>query len=98
MSTVVTAANAPRVSAPFVGAFELRVIEGPDAGKSMLIDDASPPRLYVGRSASCALTLEDPRVSRRHLAIELQDDAENAMGRRVRRAHVDDELLAEEVL
>src|SRR4051812_1361127 len=72
MSTVVTTANASRVSAPFVGAFEIRVVEGPDTGRQVQIDDSSPPRVYVGRSSSCALQLEDPRVSRRHLALELQ--------------------------
>ena len=74
MSTVVTTANPSRVSAPFVGAFELCVTEGPDAGRRVRIDDSSPPRIYVGRSSSCALQLDDPRVSRRHLALELQGD------------------------
>ena len=72
MATGVTTANAARVSPPFQGAFEIRVIEGPDTGRLLVIDDASPPRSYVGRSSTCELALDDPRVSRRHLALELQ--------------------------
>ncbi len=71
MSTGVTTANTSRVSPPFKGAFEVRVIEGPDAGKFLVLDDASPPRSYVGRSSTCELALDDQRVSRKHLALEL---------------------------
>ncbi len=74
MSTGVTKVNVARVTAPFVGAFELRVTEGADAGKSLLLDDSSPPRVYVGRSSTCELRLDDPSVSRRHLAVELHGD------------------------
>ncbi len=73
MTTGVTTVST-RVTAPFVGAFELLVVEGPDSGKSLLIDDASPPRVYVGRSSTCELRLDDPLVSRRHLAVELHGD------------------------
>ena len=72
MPTGVTTANSSRVSPPFKGAFEVRVIEGPDAGKFLVLDDASPPRSYVGRSSTCELVLDDQRVSRKHLALELR--------------------------
>jgi DNA-binding NtrC family response regulator len=73
MTTGVTM-TAARVSAPFEGAFDVRVTEGPDRGKHLRIDDASSPRLYVGRSSTCDLRLDDPHVSSRHLALELHGD------------------------
>ncbi len=74
MHTGVTKVSAARLSPPFVGTFELSVVEGTDLGKRLLIDDSSPPRLYIGRSSTCELRLEDPHVSRRHLAVELHGD------------------------
>jgi transcriptional regulator with GAF, ATPase, and Fis domain len=50
-------------------AFELRVIEGPEAGTTLAIDGEAPTRVLVGQSPSCALRLTDPLVSRRHAAV-----------------------------
>jgi DNA-binding NtrC family response regulator len=60
-------------SPPLRASLLLRVIEGPDTGRELLIDDAQPHRFYVGRSPACDLLLSDPLVSRRHLAIEIID-------------------------
>jgi pSer/pThr/pTyr-binding forkhead associated (FHA) protein len=43
----------------------LGVISGPHAGSVLRIDGA----LTVGRSHECALTLDDPKVSRRHATL-----------------------------
>ena len=53
-----------------VATFVLRVVEGPDAGKTLTLDDARPARVLVGQSHACELVLADPRVSRRHAAVE----------------------------
>jgi two-component system response regulator HydG len=50
--------------------FVLKVVEGPDAGKSWTIDGREPSRVAVGKSTACELQLLDPRASRRHAAIE----------------------------
>jgi len=54
--------------------FTLTVAEGPDAGKSLVIDAASPSRMLVGQSSVCQLKLTDKQVSRRHFAIEVGGD------------------------
>jgi two-component system response regulator HydG len=46
------------------------VTGGPDQGKSFTLDDAGPPRVLVGQSPACEIRLQDPRVSRRHVALE----------------------------
>src|SRR4029079_18625494 len=51
----------------------LTVSEGPDAGKVLQIDDAAHRQVLVGKRASCALRLTDASVSRRHVALELDD-------------------------
>jgi DNA-binding NtrC family response regulator len=56
---------------PDVTAFQLLVIEGPDAGKSFRADGAAPSPLLVGQSPACEIRLSDGRVSRRHASIEL---------------------------
>jgi two-component system, NtrC family, response regulator HydG len=58
-------------------AYEVVVIEGPDAGRTLLVDGSLPSRVLVGQSPSCALRLSDPLVSRRHIALDLS-------GRRMR--------------
>ncbi|NUO53210.1 MAG: sigma 54-interacting transcriptional regulator [Polyangiaceae bacterium] len=52
------------------GTFVL-VARGAHGESSIEVDGGSPSRLYVGKSASCDLVIDDPEVSRRHLAIEL---------------------------
>ncbi|MBX7101174.1 MAG: sigma 54-interacting transcriptional regulator [Myxococcaceae bacterium] len=46
----------------------LLVIDGPDRGKSAVVEEGTA---LVGREPSCALSLSDPAVSRRHLSLEL---------------------------
>ncbi len=56
---------------------DVTVASGPDRGKSLVLSAASPNRVLVGTSPACDLVLQDPQVSRRHLALGLD-------GRRVR--------------
>lgn len=60
-------AVAARMSYPFV----LTVVEGHDAGSSRTIDAMHPSRMFIGKSQTCELRLQDPSVSRRHIAIEV---------------------------
>jgi DNA-binding NtrC family response regulator len=53
------------------GAFVLTVVEGPDQGKSVRADAASPSPVLVGSSPACDLRLTDREVSRRHLGLGL---------------------------
>lgn len=77
------------LSRPLEGGLSLRVLDGPDRGRSILIDDSTPSPLYLGRSPSCALQLSHPTVSRRHLALEIVEgrvracDLESRNGSRV---------------
>ncbi|MDB5213697.1 MAG: Response regulator of zinc sigma-54-dependent two-component system [Myxococcaceae bacterium] len=50
-------------------AFELVIIEGPDAGARFVLDGSGPARLLVGQSPACVARLSDPHVSRRHAAL-----------------------------
>jgi DNA-binding NtrC family response regulator len=52
-------------------AFRLLVVEGPDRGKSLTLDGATPGPTLVGTSPVCALCLTDPTVSRRHVSLEV---------------------------
>jgi len=54
----------------FLEGLRLTVIEGPDAGRSFVLDPGSPQRLLLGTSPVCDVRLGDPRVSRRHAAVE----------------------------
>ncbi len=71
--TTVRAAAQP--SPPLRAGLVVRVTAGPDRGRTLLVDDAQPQRLFVGRSPACELVLGDPLVSRRHVAIEIVDGA-----------------------
>lgn len=51
-------------------AFSVRVVEGPNVGKEASVDSSSGS-ILVGTSEACQLVLQDRRVSRRHLALEL---------------------------
>ncbi len=53
--------------------FVLVVVEGPDQGKRFPLDPSQGPRLLVGHSPACAVQLTDRTVSRRHLAIDLEN-------------------------
>jgi len=54
--------------------FVLEVIDGPNRGLSMTLDGSQPSRAYVGKSHICQLRLTDPKVSRRHMALDLVND------------------------
>ncbi|HMR76483.1 MAG TPA: hypothetical protein PKD61_15280, partial [Polyangiaceae bacterium] len=51
--------------------FVLDVVAGPDRGAQLELDPAAPQQFLVGQSATCALTLTDPLVSRRHVALSV---------------------------
>ncbi len=52
--------------------FVLDVTAGPDRGAQLELDPAAPQQFLVGQSATCALTLTDPLVSRRHVALSVE--------------------------
>jgi len=54
-------------------AFVVTVVNGPNAGASIVVDDAAPSPLLVGKSPVCALRIDDPAVSRRHLSVEVKE-------------------------
>jgi DNA-binding NtrC family response regulator len=55
-------------------AFCIRVLGGPEAGKSVIIEPSSPSSILVGKSAACQLVLNDARVSRRHVSLDVSGD------------------------
>jgi DNA-binding NtrC family response regulator len=83
--------------------FSLQIAEGAgaagDTGRSFLIDGASASRTYLGKSPSCDVRVDDPKVSRRHAALELVGDAlhlvdlDSTNGTRVNGVQVKDALL-----
>jgi DNA-binding NtrC family response regulator len=62
------------VSPPAKGAFVLTVVEGPDRDKSFRVDDTLPTRVLLGHSPACELQLSDREVSRRHAALQLENE------------------------
>jgi DNA-binding NtrC family response regulator len=48
----------------------LVVLEGPDAGRSFLLDPNAPGRSMIGSGPACAIRLTDRTVSRRHAGLE----------------------------
>jgi DNA-binding NtrC family response regulator len=53
-----------------VSTLRVSVIEGPDTGTSLVLDPSCPSRTLVGTGPACEFVLQDPTVSRRHLAFE----------------------------
>ena len=49
---------------------KLVVVDGPDAGKSFLLDPNAPVRVMAGTGPACTIQLTDRTVSRRHAALE----------------------------
>ena len=49
--------------------YVLRVVKGPDNGRTLMLDWNTLPQVTVGQSPMCELTLADSRVSRRHLTL-----------------------------
>lgn len=66
-----TVAHAPGVRLG-AGCFEVRVVAGLDEGKTLAVSPRSAGRLLVGTSEACALRSTDRRVSRRHLALDVE--------------------------
>jgi len=58
-----------------LASFVIEVIEGPDRGGVLSVDGSAPSRALVGKSPVCQLGLKDPKVSRRHLALDVFGDA-----------------------
>jgi transcriptional regulator with GAF, ATPase, and Fis domain len=54
--------------------FSVTVVEGSAEGARITVDPSQPSRLLVGSSEACALRIQDPLVSRRHLALDLGED------------------------
>ncbi len=52
----------------------LAVIDGPDAGARFTLDGRGGSRVLIGQSPACEVRLKDPRVSRRHAALDLDLD------------------------
>ncbi|WP_394836721.1 sigma 54-interacting transcriptional regulator [Pendulispora rubella] len=55
--------------------YVLRVIKGPDTGKSLLLDWSRTPKAVVGHGPSCELRINDARVARRHLSFSPEGNA-----------------------
>lgn len=51
--------------------YVLSVVEGPDAGMSVVLDASSPTRALLGSSPVCTVRLTDPEISRRHAALAI---------------------------
>jgi len=50
--------------------FTVAIVSGPDAGRVHTFD-ASSPRVLIGTSPACGIRLDDPSVSRRHMALTI---------------------------
>jgi two-component system response regulator HydG len=70
-TTVVRQTIPPATGA--VLAFVVEVVEGPDRGLRFAFDSTRPSRVLVGQSSACDVRLTDPRVSRRHAALDFTD-------------------------
>src|SRR5258706_10048287 len=69
VSTVLSAPRGP--SQAIVQRFLLTVVDGPDRGTVFHVDGAQPSRAYGGKGPLCQMRVTDPRVSRRHLALDV---------------------------
>ncbi len=67
-TTILTSRSESRGEA--VATYLVRVVDGPDAGSSIVVDGTRPGRVLVGKGLSCDLRLGDAEVSRRHCAFE----------------------------
>jgi DNA-binding NtrC family response regulator len=80
-------------------AFVVRVERGKSAPRELRVDGGAPAPLLVGKSPVCALQIDDPEVSRRHLAVELTEsgllvrDLESKNGTRVEGVRITEAVL-----
>jgi two-component system response regulator HydG len=69
-ATVISPAGASPSAERSLHSFVLRVVAGPDAGKSLTVDPTETGRVLLGQSPACTLRLDDRAVSRRHAALD----------------------------
>jgi DNA-binding NtrC family response regulator len=72
-STTVVAPLADRTSTKQVRVFSLRVTSAADHGAELTVSGADAGPVYVGTSPACQLRLSDVKVSRRHIALQVDD-------------------------
>jgi len=60
-------------SGPPVASFVVSAVGGPDVGGRWMIDETAAARILVGTGPACGVRLRDREVSRRHLALEVED-------------------------
>ncbi len=60
-----------REPAPEVASFAMRVLHGPDRGAAWVLRATEPLRMLVGHGPTCEVRLSDPKISRRHAALEV---------------------------
>jgi transcriptional regulator with GAF, ATPase, and Fis domain len=72
-ATAVQPGRAAKTGSSRESAYVLVVVEGPDEGARVPVDDAQPTPILIGQGPACALRLADRQVSRRHAAIELDN-------------------------
>jgi two-component system, NtrC family, response regulator HydG len=66
-----TISNAVSPSGPrSLHSFVLRIVAGPDTGKSFDVDPTRGGRVLLGQSPACTVRLDDRSVSRRHAALD----------------------------
>jgi len=79
--------------------FVLRIIDGPDAGATTVLDGVNEGRILIGQSAVCTVRLTDRTVSRRHAALRREayawrlEDLESTNGTRANGVRVKEALL-----
>ena len=72
-ATATYPARRANVSELHVADVVIEALDGPLRGRRCTLDPQRAGRSYIGRSAVADLRLDDPRVSRRHAAIEVTD-------------------------
>jgi two-component system, NtrC family, response regulator HydG len=65
--------DAPKATERSLRTFLLRVVAGPDVGKTLLVDPRRAGRVLLGQGPACTLQLDDRAVSRRHAAIDPEE-------------------------
>src|ERR1700691_2215442 len=71
ITKAVQSAGSDPASGP--ASFRLKVVEGFDAGRELCIHGGEGSRLLVGKGPTADLKLVDPAVSRRHIALEIEN-------------------------
>ena len=80
--------------------FVLRIMEGPDAGSTVVLDGVNEGRVLLGQSAVCTVRLTDRTVSRRHAALRREagawrlEDLDSTNGTRVNGVRIKEAFLS----